>query len=123
MPRAFTEGRTFAERKALRTETPVGPRVASLGPTEFVQRERNGGTTVHDAELFVDLDHTSRMFVRLSPGGELTPLFDDQRKDSTTPLPALVGGKFRRPVTGRERRSGGDSVQPVAAPNELFRQT
>lgn len=119
-PRVFTEGKTFAERKATQAATPSGSRLVSMGPTEFVQRDLKGGTIVRDAELFCDLDHTAKMYVRLDPGGPLHPLFSTQKTGTTTPLRPLRGSRFSRPVTGRQSAGAPSVARPVAVPNELF---
>lgn len=121
--RALTEGATFAERRAARLALPPpAQRLVSLGPTEWVERDRRGGTTVHDCELLVDIDHTSRVYVRFTPDGAPVSLLNDDRRDEITPLPALPDGrrKFGRPVSGTPAANPDPPPRPVAHPNEMF---
>lgn len=106
----FTQGRTFAERKAqadANNAAQAVPRLASIGDTEFTQRDRRtGDITTVPAKLFMDVDHPRKRYVSIDGQPGLHPLFnDDQRKDETT----KVGRVTRRP--------GPSGLTPAALPD------
>lgn len=92
--RIFTEGRTFAERKATAqaTGTDTGRRLVSLGSTEFAQRNQRTGLTEYlDAELFMDLDKPMERFVQIAGVNGMHALHSvEGKEDKTTLIPGRI---------------------------------
>ena len=109
--RIFNEGRTFAERKAQAdAERAVlsRRRLASLGATEFQQRnQRNGNVEYLPAELFYDVDRPNDRFVVIEGMPGMHALNSgDGRHDDVTRLPGKV-----------TRRPGPSGLTPEAVPD------
>ena len=109
--RIFNEGRTFAERKAQADAARAvlsQRRLASLGPTEFQQRnQRTGNVEYLPAELFYDVDRPNDRFVAIEgvPGMHALNSVDG-RHDDVTRLPGRV-----------TRRPGPSGLTPSAMPD------
>lgn len=91
----FTEGRTFAERKAdadANNAQHSGRRLVSLGSTEFAQRNtRTGETEYLDAEMFMDLDKPMERFVQIAGVNGMHALHSvEGKEDTTTPVPGKI---------------------------------
>lgn len=113
----FTQGRTFAERKAqaeANRATLSQRRLVSLGQTEFPNRNRRTGQVEYlPAELFYDLDHPSKRYVRIDGDTVLHPLFDVNPKD---PPPQRLPGRIRNrglPSVLREPSQPEPPARPV----------
>lgn len=94
--RAFRPS-TFAERKAqaeANLRELAQPRLVSLGPTEFHQRnQRNGSTEVLGAELFADVDHPMKRYICIDGSPVMHPLHSvDQRTEEVIPLRGRLRG-------------------------------
>jgi hypothetical protein len=74
------------------------PRIASLGKSDHMQRNRQGGVDVLEVEQFYDIDHPARRFVAF-PGYRMTPTSEDRRDDEVTPLGTVRGRRLHRPET------------------------
>lgn len=124
LPRAFTEGRTFDERKAATVAPNTQPRLVSLGPSEYVQRNKSGDLEVLNVELFCDVDRRTDFYVRLPGESQLIRLADsDQRRDAVTVLAPLPAGqrRFSRPESGRNPSPPDPAPVPIGgSENPLF---
>ena len=109
--RIFNEGGTFAERKAQADAHKAvlsRRRLASLGATEFQQRnQRTGNVEYLPAELFYDVDRPNDRFVAIEgvPGVHALNSVDG-RQDAVTRLPGKV-----------TRRPGPSGLTPEAMPD------
>lgn len=123
IPRTFREGGTFAERKAQAVARPTAPRLISLGPSEHVQRNNQGGYDVVPVELFVDHDRRNDFYVLLPDQDRPIRLNDgDQRRDDVTKLPPLPAGqrRFSKPDTGRPASPSDPPPVRISGENPLF---
>jgi hypothetical protein len=99
------------QRRAERAER----RLASLGPTEFPQRDtRTGEVHFLDAELFMDIDKPMQRFVQIDGMPGLHALHDDTRgkENQVTPIPGTFRRNGRGPSSLSEP-SPPDSRRPV----------
>jgi hypothetical protein len=109
---------TFASRKAANEADGRyrGQRLASLGPTEFTQKNpRNGQTEYLDAELFVDIDHPAKRYIAISGVPGLHPIgssISDERRDEKTPLPPTFGRRLGGPRE-TDSETPADRVRPI----------
>lgn len=92
----------FANRKAAAdaaNATRSTERLASLGQSEYTQRDRQGNVHILPAEVFFDVDHPHRRFVKLEAYPDLIPMQDkDAVTEQVTTLPPLRSGKLSRPA-------------------------
>ena len=123
IPSALREGRTFAERRAQTVTHPSGPRLVSLGPSEHVQRNNQGGYDLVPVELFVDHDRRNDFYVLLPDQDRPIRLNDhDQRSDEVTKLPPLPAGqrRFSKPDTGRTPTPTDPPPVRISGENPLY---
>jgi hypothetical protein len=108
---------TFASRKAeadARNAILSRQRLASLGPTEYTQRNtRNGKIEVLEAELFVDVDHPTKRYVTIQGIPGVHPLFaasgDREKVENLGPMPRR---RNRQSLT-RDVIDTPERVQPI----------
>jgi hypothetical protein len=97
--RIFTQGSTFAERKAqaeANRATLAERRLVSLGQSEFAQRDqRTGKIEFIPSELFCDVDHPMKRYVTIDGLPGLIALNSDDSREQVTPLPGSIQHRGR----------------------------
>jgi hypothetical protein len=110
---------SFASRKAeadARREALAEPRLVSLGPTEFAQRDRRTNEVEYiPAELYMDVDRPMHRYIRLDGRPGMHALHDETsgKQDRATPVPGTFRLHGRGPSALTQRSENPDSRRPV----------
>lgn len=110
---------SFASRKAeadARRATLAEPRLVSLGPTEFAQRDRRTNEVEYiPAELYMDVDRPMHRFIRLDGRPGMHALHDvtSGKQDRVTSVPGTIRMRGRGPSALTERSEVPDTSRPV----------